>query len=68
MPSHAGLNTLFVTAWDGANNWSTGTYEFWVAPGRAPKAHWKLDEAAGTTQLADSAPKTGTQPRYTATA
>ncbi|MBB5078834.1 LamG-like jellyroll fold domain-containing protein [Nonomuraea endophytica] len=55
MPTHAGLNTLYVTAWDAANNWSTGTYEFWVAEGKAPKAHWKMDEAAGATQLADSA-------------
>ncbi|MFI6299915.1 LamG-like jellyroll fold domain-containing protein [Nonomuraea sp. NPDC050790] len=55
MPSHAGLNTLYVTAWDAANNWSTGTYEFWVAEGKGPRAHWKMDEAAGATQLADSA-------------
>lgn len=54
MPTHPGLNTLYVTAWDAANNWSTGTYEFWVADGKAPKAHWKLDEAAGATQLADT--------------
>ncbi|MEZ7124637.1 LamG-like jellyroll fold domain-containing protein [Nonomuraea sp. AD125B] len=54
MPTHAGLNTLYVTAWDAANNWSTGTYEFWVADGKGPKAHWKLDEAAGATRLADT--------------
>ncbi|GAA2214836.1 hypothetical protein GCM10009850_103020 [Nonomuraea monospora] len=54
MPTHAGLNTLYVTAWDAAGNWSTGTYEFWVADGRAPKAYWKLDEAAGAARLADA--------------
>ncbi|WP_433272143.1 LamG-like jellyroll fold domain-containing protein [Actinosynnema sp. CS-041913] len=67
MPTHAGLNTLFVTAWDAANNWSTGTYEFWVADGRAPKAHWTLDEAAGATKLADTAPKSAGQAAYPAT-
>ncbi|MGV9599530.1 LamG-like jellyroll fold domain-containing protein [Streptosporangium sandarakinum] len=54
MPTYSGLNTLYVTAWDAANNWSTGTYEFWVADGRGPKAHWKLDEAEGATSLADA--------------
>ncbi|GLW10715.1 hypothetical protein Misp01_58430 [Microtetraspora sp. NBRC 13810] len=59
MPTRAGLNTLYLTAWDAANNWSTGTYEFWVADGTAPKAHWKLDEPAGAPQLADSSPRGG---------
>ncbi|CAL9459243.1 hypothetical protein SUDANB95_02586 [Actinosynnema sp. ALI-1.44] len=67
MPGHAGLNTLIVTAWDAANNWSSGTYEFWVADGRAPRAHWALDEPAGATSLADSAPKAAGQAVHPAT-
>ena len=68
MPTESGLNVLYVTAWDAANNWSTATYQFWVAEGRAPKAAWKLDEAAGATQLVDSAPKAAGQASYPATA
>ncbi|MEU7526739.1 LamG-like jellyroll fold domain-containing protein [Saccharothrix sp. NPDC042600] len=67
MPTQAGLNVLHVTAWDASNNWSTGTYEFWVAEGRAPKAHWALDEQAGATRLADTAPKSAGQASHPAT-
>jgi Concanavalin A-like lectin/glucanases superfamily len=67
MPLHGGVNTLFVTVWDAANNWSTAEYRFWAAEGTGPVARWQMDDAAGSTQLADTADKSGGQASYPAT-
>lgn len=54
MPTDSGVNTLYVTVWDVANNFTQGSYLFWVTEGSPAKAHWKFDDAAGAAQLADS--------------
>lgn len=58
-PAHSGVNQLQVMAWDAFNNHSTAVYQFWVTEGSAPVAHWKMDDAAGATALADSASDPG---------
>ncbi|MBO4210460.1 LamG domain-containing protein, partial [Micromonospora echinofusca] len=57
LPRVAGSNTLYVRVADASGNFSKGsaTFTFKVAAGRAPKAHWKFNDAAGTTRLTDSA-------------
>lgn len=54
-PTRAGVNFLYVKALDAAGNTSASTtYLFRVKAGSPATAHWKLDEAAGSTTLADS--------------
>ncbi|MCW6004784.1 LamG domain-containing protein [Micromonospora sp. CPCC 205371] len=49
-PTRAGVNFLYVKALDAAGNVSApATYMFRVNTGSAPKAHWTLDEPAGST-------------------
>ncbi|MFI9550104.1 LamG-like jellyroll fold domain-containing protein [Nonomuraea endophytica] len=56
LPKVIGSNSLYVRVRDQAGNYSKGSavYRFRVAPGRAPKAHWKLNDPAGSTTLADT--------------
>ncbi|WP_214409288.1 LamG-like jellyroll fold domain-containing protein [Sphaerisporangium fuscum] len=51
VPAHAGVNTLYVTVWDAAGNFSVGDHRFWVSEGAPERARWKLDEPAGSTSL-----------------
>ncbi|MEJ3748053.1 LamG-like jellyroll fold domain-containing protein [Actinomycetes bacterium KLBMP 9797] len=57
LPKVVGSNTLYVRVADGSGNFSKGSaaFTFKVADGRAPKAHWKFNDAPGATVLADSA-------------
>jgi hypothetical protein len=57
LPKVMGSNTLYVRVADASGNFSKGsaTFTFKVADGRAPKAHWKLNDAPGATALVDSA-------------
>ncbi|MEU4512313.1 LamG-like jellyroll fold domain-containing protein [Nonomuraea wenchangensis] len=56
LPKVVGSNSLYVRVKDEAGNYSKGSavYRFRVAAGRAPKAHWKLNDPAGSTTLADA--------------
>ncbi|MFD1539856.1 LamG-like jellyroll fold domain-containing protein [Nonomuraea guangzhouensis] len=56
VPTHAGVNTLYVTVWDAAGNFSVGDYRFWVSEGAPEKARWKLDEPAGSATLTGENP------------
>ncbi|MEW2396749.1 LamG domain-containing protein [Streptomyces sp. NPDC046862] len=50
LPLKSGPNTLTVRAVDRSGRSSgESTYRFYVKSGRAPVAHWKLDDAAGAT-------------------
>lgn len=56
-PESAGSNTLSVIAYDGAGNASeAAAYTFKAGPGKAPKAHFRLDEPAGATTVAAQTP------------
>ncbi|HEY0481457.1 MAG TPA: LamG domain-containing protein [Kofleriaceae bacterium] len=52
-PASSGPRTLFVRAIDRAGNESNTIYPFNVAAELTALARWRLDEAAGATQLAD---------------
>ncbi|MWK35661.1 hypothetical protein GEV43_17500 [Actinomadura sp. J1-007] len=54
-PNHSGLNQLYISVWDAYNNTTTGVYQFWVTEGAGPRAHFKMDDDNGSTQLSDSA-------------
>ncbi|MFB4262578.1 LamG-like jellyroll fold domain-containing protein [Nonomuraea sp. GTA35] len=56
LPKVVGSNSLYVRVKDQAGNYSKGSavYRFRVAPGRAPKAHWRLNDPAGATTLAEA--------------
>lgn len=55
-PTRAGTNFLNVQAFDSAGNGSEPeVYEFRVKEGQPARAEWKLDEAAGATQVAGTA-------------
>ncbi|MEV5573913.1 LamG domain-containing protein [Spirillospora sp. NPDC052269] len=54
MPAKAGENDLNVTATNSYGTSSTTTHQFRVKSGSNPKAYWKLDDAEGSTSLADS--------------
>ncbi|MFF4195698.1 LamG-like jellyroll fold domain-containing protein [Nonomuraea sp. NPDC001831] len=56
LPRVVGSNSLYVRVKDQAGNYSKGSavYRFRVAPGRGPKAHWKLNDPAGATTLAET--------------
>ncbi|MFC0037038.1 LamG-like jellyroll fold domain-containing protein [Actinomadura rayongensis] len=52
MPDHDGPQSVAVVAVDGANqtNAVVANFEFYVDPGRGPRAAWDLNENAGATQ------------------
>lgn len=51
-PTRSGVNFLYVKALDAAGNASApATYLFRVNAGSGPKAHWRLDEPAGSTTV-----------------
>ncbi|MGI5322273.1 LamG domain-containing protein [Actinomadura nitritigenes] len=61
-PYRNGPNRLTVGSFGpNGENGPTTEYEFLVNPGSAPKAHWKLDEPAGTRTLAAET-RTGEDP------
>ncbi|MFF4241690.1 LamG domain-containing protein [Actinomadura geliboluensis] len=66
VPITSGLNQLRVRVWDAANNASDGVYLFWVTEGTEPKAHWKLNEQPGASELADTAAKSEGEASYPA--
>ncbi|MEV5751765.1 LamG domain-containing protein [Actinoallomurus sp. NPDC052308] len=52
MPTHAGMNRLYVQAWDAAGSNSViADYEFKVKAGSNPKATWNLDEPIDSAQV-----------------
>jgi hypothetical protein len=59
-PPHDGTNTLSVQSVSraGTPGQANGFYVFRVNPGTTPAGHWKLDDDAGSTQLADAAERT----------
>ncbi|MBC6460372.1 LamG-like jellyroll fold domain-containing protein [Actinomadura sp. HBU206391] len=66
-PARSGVNILHVKAWDAAENPSAiAIYKFWVTEGAPEKAHWKLDDPAGSGELRDSALKGDGEASYPA--
>ncbi|MGW1326327.1 LamG-like jellyroll fold domain-containing protein [Streptomyces antibioticus] len=58
LPLKAGLNTFTARSFDAAGNGSEiRTYQFRVKAGQLERADWSMDEAAGATQAAGSAPE-----------
>ncbi|MET8948862.1 LamG-like jellyroll fold domain-containing protein [Streptomyces sp. NPDC004542] len=58
LPLKPGLNTFTAKSFDAAGNPSeTRTYQFRVKSGQLERADWSMDEAAGATQAAGSAPE-----------
>jgi hypothetical protein len=58
LPLKPGLNTFTARSWDAAGNGSEiRTYQFRVKSGQLERADWSMDEAAGATQAAGSAPE-----------
>lgn len=59
-PTLDGTNQLYVQAVSRAGQAAVNyrVYTFRVNPGVGPVGHWKLDEAAGTTELVDSTSRT----------
>ncbi|WP_344942864.1 LamG-like jellyroll fold domain-containing protein [Sphaerisporangium flaviroseum] len=56
VPTRPGVNTLYITVWDAAGNFSVGDYRFWVSEGAPEAARWKLDEPAGSGAVTAEAP------------
>ncbi|MFD5637989.1 LamG-like jellyroll fold domain-containing protein [Streptomyces sp. NPDC127077] len=57
LPVKPGLNTFTARSFDAAGNGSEiRTYQFRVKAGQPERADWSMDEAAGATQAAGSAP------------
>ncbi|MEV4110943.1 LamG-like jellyroll fold domain-containing protein [Nonomuraea sp. NPDC049695] len=56
VPTRPGVNTLYITVWDAAGNFSVGDYRFWVSEGAPEKARWKLDEPTGSSALSGETP------------
>ncbi|MGW7606104.1 LamG-like jellyroll fold domain-containing protein [Streptomyces sp. NPDC054766] len=58
LPVKPGLNTFTARSFDAAGNGSEiRTYQFRVKAGQRERADWSMDEAAGATQAAGSAPE-----------
>nr|WP_318036820.1 LamG-like jellyroll fold domain-containing protein [Streptomyces caniscabiei] len=58
LPLKPGLNTFTARSFDAAGNGSEiRTYQFRVKAGQLERANWSMDEAAGATQAAGSAPE-----------
>ncbi|MDR6979451.1 hypothetical protein J2X68_006187 [Streptomyces sp. 3330] len=58
LPAKPGLNFVTARAFDAAGNGSEiRTYQFRVKSGQVERADWTMDEAAGATQVAGSAPE-----------
>ncbi|SHI49210.1 LamG-like jellyroll fold domain-containing protein [Streptomyces sp. 3214.6] len=58
LPLKPGLNTFTARSFDAAGNGSEiRTYQFRVKSGQLERADWSMDEAAGATQAAGSAPE-----------
>ncbi|MDX3248519.1 LamG-like jellyroll fold domain-containing protein [Streptomyces sp. ME18-1-4] len=58
LPLKPGLNTFTARSFDTAGNGSEiRTYQFRVKSGQLERADWSMDEAAGATQAAGSAPE-----------
>nr|WP_307167454.1 LamG-like jellyroll fold domain-containing protein [Streptomyces rishiriensis] len=58
LPLKPGLNTFTARAFDAAGNGSEiRTYQFRVKAGQLERADWGMDEAAGATEAAGSAPE-----------
>ncbi|MFE4822175.1 LamG-like jellyroll fold domain-containing protein [Streptomyces sp. NPDC056704] len=58
LPLKPGLNTFTARSFDAAGNGSEiRTYQFRVKSGQRERADWSMDEAAGATQAAGSAPE-----------
>ncbi|WP_326582020.1 LamG domain-containing protein [Streptomyces sp. NBC_00481] len=58
LPLKPGLNTFTARSFDAAGNGSEiRTYQFRVKAGQLERAGWSMDEAAGATQAAGSAPQ-----------
>ncbi|MFF0161822.1 LamG-like jellyroll fold domain-containing protein [Streptomyces sp. NPDC005263] len=58
LPVKPGLNTFTARSFDAAGNGSEiRTYQFRVKSGQLERADWAMDEAAGATQVAGSAPE-----------
>lgn len=58
LPAKPGLNFVTARAFDAAGNGSEiRTYQFRVKSGQLERADWSMDEAAGATQVAGSAPE-----------
>ncbi|WP_331724215.1 LamG domain-containing protein (plasmid) [Streptomyces longwoodensis] len=58
LPLKPGLNTFTARSFDTAGNGSEiRTYQFRVKAGQLERADWSMDEAAGATQAAGSAPE-----------
>ncbi|BBC35730.1 hypothetical protein SGFS_070240 [Streptomyces graminofaciens] len=56
LPPRAGINTLFVRAFDTAGNSAESSYSFRVKNGQPERATWQLDEDRGATQAVGSTP------------
>ncbi|WP_406010267.1 LamG-like jellyroll fold domain-containing protein [Streptomyces sp. NBC_00637] len=58
LPAKSGLNYVTARAFDAAGNGSEiRTYQFRVKSGQLERADWAMDEAAGATEAAGSAPE-----------
>ncbi|MFI6920942.1 LamG-like jellyroll fold domain-containing protein [Nonomuraea spiralis] len=55
-PTRPGINTLYVTVWDAAGNFSIGDHSFWVSEGAPEQVRLKLDEPVGATALTADTP------------